>query len=88
MQEMIDALQQLWHDLDVQEAFEHRKEIGIPDRMEYFFGKMDFFLKHDYILFNDDLLRARIQSVRGRAANFQTAGVICPKVKLRSGQRT
>jgi hypothetical protein len=82
---VIDALQQLWQGLDVQEAFEHRKETGISDRMEYVFGKMDLILKHNYILFNDDLLCARIRYVRRRAANFQMAGVMYPKVKLKSG---
>jgi GTPase SAR1 family protein len=62
-QEVTDALEQLWQDPDVQEAFGHRNETAIPDHMEYFFGKMDFILEEDYVPSNDDLLRARIRSV-------------------------
>jgi hypothetical protein len=44
-------------------------------------------LKHDLQPSNDDLLRSRIQSIGKRTATFQAAGVVYPKVKLRSWQR-
>jgi GTPase SAR1 family protein len=61
--EIGDALDSLWADSAIAEAFSHRDEMVIPDHMDYFFKQVLTVMDSDYLPSTDDILRARIRTI-------------------------
>lgn len=57
-----EDLRSLWNDPAIQEAFENRDMMDVPDHMSYFFDKLDDLEDDGYDLQKEDVLKARVHS--------------------------
>ncbi|KAL6047257.1 guanine nucleotide-binding protein subunit alpha [Balamuthia mandrillaris] len=55
----LDSIKRLWEDDGVQTAYKRSNEFSCSDNIDYFFTDMDRFLKSDYVVSTEDILRAR-----------------------------
>ena len=62
-EELSDALETLWKDPAIEEAFMHKDERNIPDHMDFFFDKINELSKNDYIPTDEDIMKARIRTI-------------------------
>jgi GTPase SAR1 family protein len=81
-----DALEALWGDESIQEAFSHHDETVIPDHMDYFFTQVQNVMSLGYVPTDDDLLKARIRTIGIDQFAFQLGDVMIEFYDL-GGQR-
>ena len=68
--EQVEALQELWEDENIQEAFQHREETKAPDHMDYFFNRLDKVASDNYVPTDEDIIKARIRTIGINAITF------------------
>jgi GTPase SAR1 family protein len=72
--ELAEAVGRLWQDQAIKSAFELRNDTVIPDNMDYFFRKARFVLAPEYLPTDEDILRARIQTIGVDRQFFEIEG--------------
>jgi len=73
-EEIYEALNSLWADVQIQKAFSHKDETVIPDHMQYFFEKLETIADPNYIPTDEDVLRARIRTIGITNVTFDMDG--------------
>uniref|UniRef100_A0A915MHZ2 Uncharacterized protein n=1 Tax=Meloidogyne javanica TaxID=6303 RepID=A0A915MHZ2_MELJA len=85
--ELVDAMQRLWHDEGVQECFRRSNEYQIDDSAKYFLDNLARLGAHNYLPTEQDLLRTRIKTSGITEVLFELKGLTFRVIDV-GGQRS
>jgi GTPase SAR1 family protein len=70
-----EKLSNLWEDIGIQSALEHRSKYQLLDSTEYFFENLKKICSREYIPSNEDILRCRVKTIGIVNVEFQEADI-------------
>ncbi|CAG0887638.1 unnamed protein product [Cyprideis torosa] len=81
------CITRLWKDSGIQTCYEHRREFQLSDSAKYFFDGLARLAGQDYVVTDQDILRARVPTSGIFEENFQFDKILLRIIDV-GGQRT